>query len=81
MGWKVGLLVLVVAVAGGAWAGVGLTIWLGLGREIGIFFVMAAAIATEAVIWALALVLGVSVYESRRKIWRALTRQPRAETD
>ena len=81
MGWKKGLLAVVVAIAVGAWVCLGLSFWLGLDQEVGIFFVMAAAFTTEAAFWVLALVLGVSVYESRRRIWCALVRSSRMEIE
>jgi hypothetical protein len=36
--------------------------------------VVIAAFASEAMIWCLAAMLGLSVFEARREIWRTLTR-------
>lgn len=52
------------------WIAVGAGLALGVEKTIFIILVSAAAIATEVLFWAVAIVFGISVYESRKKIWR-----------
>ncbi|MBU1187981.1 MAG: hypothetical protein KKC01_03020 [Gammaproteobacteria bacterium] len=59
--------------------------WLALGigwvmdttRNTLIVLVTATAVATEGLFWLAAAVLGVTVFQARRKIWRWMTRQGR----
>ena len=59
-----------------------LTCWIALGLGIamevsrGTLFVLAtlAAVATESLFWLAAAVLGVTVFQARRKIWNWLSR-------
>ncbi len=69
--WIVLAVALIVCVAG--WLGFGAVMVLGLSQAIKIGAFTGALLATEAVIWAGAFVLGVSIFEARRRIWRGLT--------
>lgn len=76
---------IVPAVAGVAfvagWAAVGAGVLMGVDRGAGIALVTAAALATEALFWAGAFALGVSVFEARRRIWRVVSRPFRRAGD
>lgn len=71
-------------IAGGA---VCLACWIALGLGIamevsrGTLFVLAtlAAVATEGLFWLAAAVLGVTVFQARRRIWNWLSRNAGAE--
>ena len=57
----------------GAWAGFGLVLYLDLDRGARISLVLVAAVTTEALFWTTAALLGVSVVEARKRIWRKIT--------
>lgn len=67
----VGILGAVLLVA--AWAAVGVGLLLQVDRQLWTYLIIAAAIATEVFIWCMALMLGLTIFEARRKIWRSLT--------
>ncbi|MFO1186274.1 MAG: hypothetical protein U1E87_01725 [Alphaproteobacteria bacterium] len=56
-----------------AWGAVGVGYLTHVKIETWTALVFAAAIATEVLFWSLAAILGVTVFEARRKIWRFLT--------
>lgn len=56
-----------------AWTAFGVGVFLDVGTTMKTVLLTIAALATEALIWAMALVLGLTVFEARRKIWRFLT--------
>lgn len=58
----------------GSWGAVIAIPLLGLDRQSWVIAVTAAAFATEGLFWAGAAILGVSVFEARRRIWRGLRR-------
>lgn len=51
-----------------------LTVGIGLGVGTGAMFVLAtlAAVTTEGTIWLAALLLGVSAYQARRRLWEKI---------
>lgn len=69
-------------VLGGAGLAICIASWIALGIGFALrvditvwtILVTAAAIATELMFWCVALMLGLTVFEARRKIWRAVTR-------
>ncbi len=64
--------VAVVAAAGWIGLGVGLFIFK-VPQETGLVLALIAAFATEALMWSVAALLGLSVVEARKRIWRRLT--------
>jgi len=52
-----------------SWIVLGVGLAIGVEETIFIIMVAAAAIATEVLFWAVAVVFGISVFESRKKIW------------
>lgn len=56
-----------------AWAAVGVGYVLHVEVTTWTALVVVAAFASEALIWCLAAMLGLSVFEARRRIWRWLT--------
>ena len=57
-----------------AWTAVGVGYLLHVGVTTWTVLVVIAAVSSEALIWCLAAMLGLSVFEARRAIWRMLTR-------
>jgi hypothetical protein len=58
----------------GAWVAVGVGFAVHVDIRTWTILVTVAAVATELVFWCAALMLGVTVFEARRKIWRAAKR-------
>lgn len=56
-----------------AWAGFGLGLYLDLDRGARLTLAIVAAVTTEALFWTTAALLGVSVVEARKRIWRKIT--------
>ncbi|MBB3870739.1 hypothetical protein [Brevundimonas mediterranea] len=58
-----------------AWVGFGLGLYLDLDLDRGarITLAIVAAVTTEALFWTTAALLGVSVVEARKRIWRKIT--------
>jgi len=58
---------------------VALAIGIGLGAGTGTMLVLAslAALATEGMIWLAALLLGVSAYQARRRLWEKIRSRAR----
>lgn len=65
------LLLLVAAVCG--WIGLGLGLYLDVDRSARLTLAIVAAVTTEALFWTVAALLGVSVVEARKRIWRKIT--------
>lgn len=53
-----------------SWIVLGVGLAIGVEKTIFIILVSVAAVATEVLFWAVALVFGISVFESRKKIWK-----------
>ncbi|MDG2531439.1 hypothetical protein [Caulobacter endophyticus] len=72
-----GLLKILVAVlaviAFAAWIALGLALYVGVERDMRLLAAVSAALATEGLFWSVAALLGVSVFEARKTIWRRLT--------
>lgn len=66
------LLALAAAVCLLCWLAMGLSLALDADRTLRLVFVIAAALSTEALLWLLAVVLGVSALQPRRHLWRKL---------
>ncbi|MBX9615380.1 MAG: hypothetical protein K2X25_07265, partial [Caulobacteraceae bacterium] len=62
---------LVLAVCG--WIAFGVGLYLDVERGLRLGLGIAAALATEALFWTVAALLGVSVVEARKRIWRRIT--------
>ena len=65
------VLLLVAAIA--AWAALGIGLCLGVERGTRLILAIVAAVTTEALFWTVAALLGVSVVEARKRIWRKIT--------
>lgn len=65
------VLLLVAAVA--AWSALGIGLYLGVERGTRLILAIVAAVTTEALFWTVAALLGVSVVEARKRIWRKIT--------
>ena len=65
------VLLLVAAVA--AWLALGIGLYLGVERGTRLILAIVAAVTTEALFWTVAALLGVSVVEARKRIWRKIT--------
>lgn len=64
-------LILVVAVCG--WISLGVGLYLDVDRGTKFILAIVAAVATEALFWTVAALLGVSVFRARAWIWRKIT--------
>jgi fructose-specific phosphotransferase system IIC component len=64
-------LLLVAAV--GAWISLGIGLYLDVDKGARLTLVLVAAVCTEALFWTVAALLGVSVVEARKRIWRKIT--------
>ncbi|QYC11129.1 hypothetical protein [Brevundimonas nasdae] len=64
-------LLLVAAVC--AWIALGIGLYLDVDRGARITLAIVAAVSTEALLWTVAALLGVSVVEARKRIWRRIT--------
>ena len=53
-----------------SWISLGVGLAIGVEKTIFIILVTVAAVVTEVLFWAVALVFGISVFESRKKIWK-----------
>lgn len=65
------VVLLILAVCG--WAGFGIALSLDVDRGLRLGLAVAAAVATEALFWTVAALLGVSVVEARKRLWRRVT--------
>ena len=65
------LLLLVAAFC--TWIALGIGLYLDVGRGTRLTLAIIAAVATESLFWVVAALLGVSVVETRRRIWRRIT--------
>ncbi len=73
MRWKKLLLGGFALVVIAAWAATAVVFLLEFPQGVRYGALFIAAIATEGIFWAAAIVLGVSVVESRQRIWRWMT--------
>ncbi len=64
-------LLFVVAVCG--WISLGVGVYLDVDRGTKFILAIVAALATEALFWTVAALLGVSVFRARTWIWRKIT--------
>lgn len=67
------LAVLLLVGAVGAWISLGIGLYLDVERGTRLTLAVVAALATEALFWTAAALLGVSVVEARKRIWRRIT--------
>ncbi|MEH0194392.1 hypothetical protein V7S57_01530 [Caulobacter sp. CCNWLY153] len=67
------LVTLLAVFAFAAWIALGVALYAGAGRELRLTAALAAAVSTEALFWSVAALLGVSVLEARKAIWRRIT--------
>ena len=56
-----------------AWISLGVGLYLDVDKGLGIGLALVAAVTTEGLFWTVAALLGVSVIEARKRIWRRLT--------
>jgi hypothetical protein len=56
-----------------AWIALGVALYLGAGRDVRLATAVAAALCTEGLFWSTAALLGVSVLDARKAIWRRIT--------
>lgn len=76
MNWKKIVLGVVGAACLVSWIGLGAGLAMGVEKAPRIALAIAAALTTEGLMWSVALVLGVSVFQARRRIWAKITRTP-----
>jgi hypothetical protein len=69
MKWKKIILGVAIVFFVGSWIVTGLGLGFGVDKTTFLIMVTVAAVATETLFWAVAVVFGISVYESRKKIW------------
>ncbi|PLR28756.1 hypothetical protein SGCZBJ_00975 [Caulobacter zeae] len=67
------LVTLLAIFAFAAWIALGVVLYADVGRDLRLAAALAAAISTEALFWSVAALLGVSVLEARKAIWRRIT--------
>lgn len=67
------LAVLLLVAAVTAWISLGIGLYLDVERGTRLTLAIVAAVATEALFWTTAALLGVSVVEARKRIWRKIT--------
>lgn len=65
------VLLLVGAVA--AWIALGVGLYLDVSKSARVTLAVVAAVSTEGLFWTTAALLGVSVVEARKRIWRRIT--------
>jgi hypothetical protein len=70
-----------VALCTASWIALGAGFVIGVDIKVWTILVTIAAIATELMFWGLAVMLGLTVFEARRKIWRSLTRPFRGQEE
>lgn len=68
-----GLVMVLAVVAVVAWVALGVGLYLDVERGLKLGLAIGAAVATEALFWTAAALLGVSVVEARKRIWRFIT--------
>jgi len=64
------------AICLGCWIALGLGIAMEVSKGTLFVLAMLAAVATEGLFWVAAAVLGVTVFQARRRIWGWLARRP-----
>lgn len=67
------LVTLLAIFAFAAWIALGVVLYADAGRDLRLAAALAAAISTEVLFWSVAALLGVSVLEARKAIWRRIT--------
>ncbi|PVM93543.1 hypothetical protein DDF62_00305 [Caulobacter radicis] len=67
------LVTLLAIFAFAAWIALGVVLYADAGRDLRLAAALAAAVSTEALFWSVAALLGVSVLEARKAIWRRIT--------
>jgi len=74
-GARRGVLVGGAAICLGCWIALGIGIAMEVSKGTLFVLAMLAAVATEGLFWLAAAVLGVTVFQARRRIWNVLTRR------
>lgn len=74
-GFLTTLAVLVLITAVCAWISLGIGLYLDVERGTRIVLAVVAALATEALFWTVAALLGVSVFEARKRLWNKIVRR------
>ena len=72
-GFLKGLAVVLLGGALAAWNSLGIGLYLDVSKGARLTLAVVAALATEALFWTTAALLGVSVVEARKRIWRKIT--------
>lgn len=67
------LVMVLVVIAFAAWIALGLALFFGVERDMRVLAAVCAALSTEGLFWSVAALLGVSVLEARKTIWRRIT--------
>lgn len=67
------LVTVLAVIAFAAWVVLGLALYFGVERDMRLLAAVTAALATEGLFWSTAALLGVSVLEARKAIWRRIT--------
>lgn len=67
------LVTLLAIIAFAAWIALGVVLYAGAERDLRLAAAVAAALSTEGLFWSIAALLGVSVLEARKAIWRRIT--------
>ncbi len=70
MKYKKLILYTAIAATVASWIVAGVGFAFGVEKTIFIIMIAVAAIASEVLFWAVAIVFGISVFESRKKIWQ-----------
>lgn len=70
MKYKKLILYTAIAATIASWIVAGVGFAFGVEKTIFIIMIAVAAIASEVLFWAVAIVFGISVFESRKKIWQ-----------
>ena len=73
-GWVLGIGATVCLLS---WLALGVGLLLGVGFAPRVILVTAAALTTEALIWLTAGVFGLSVFQARQRVWRAVRDLPK----
>lgn len=69
------LAILLAVTAVCSWISLGVGFYLDVERSTRLILAIVAALATEALFWTVAALLGVSVVQARSRIWKKLTGQ------
>jgi hypothetical protein len=85
MNWKKLVLIAVAVIVTVLWLALGVGIFVmktvGFDKTLWVALVTTTAFATEAAFWIVATILGLSVVQARKTVWRWLTRPFRGRSD